>query len=130
MAFLIAAVSFCIGIVYSSFFEWALHRFILHSPKFLAQPFHAHQIEHHGIFRADGTYVLSEELHKAGDEKHLTFAWWQGGFLIALHAPFLAAAWFLVGPVCAISIFLAMLTYYVERRSTPRVWTWLVPSHR
>ncbi len=112
MTFLIAALSFAGGIVYASFFEWALHRYILHSPKFLKYPFRAHQIEHHGIFRADGTYVLSGDLHEKGDEKHLTFAWWHGCFLVALHAPLLATAWLLLGPASAIGVFLAMLGYY------------------
>ena len=112
MAFLTGVLAFLIGIVYSSFFEWMLHRYILHSPTLLKYPFRAHQLEHHGIFRADATYFLSEKLHVEEDKKHLTFAWWNAPALIALHAPLLGGVYLLAGIWACAGTLLAMISYY------------------
>src|SRR5258705_5083396 len=117
MAFLIGGVAFLLGIVYASLFEWVLHRYILHSPRFLKYPFRAHQLEHHGIFRADARYFLSEELHVEADKKHLTFAWWNAPVLIGLHAPLLAVVYLFAGIGGAAGILLAMTAYYMMYES-------------
>lgn len=88
---LLAAAVFVATFVYSSFFEWTLHRYIMHDDRFMRYPHRAHQLEHHDIFKADATYCLSKELHDAEAEKHLTFAWWNAPLLIALHVPIFAA---------------------------------------
>jgi hypothetical protein len=111
-SFFLAGLAFVAGVVYSSFFEWALHRYILHSRRFLKSPHRAHQLEHHGIFRADATYFLTEGLHEKGDEKHLTFAWYHAPLLIALHVPLLALAWLYLGPWVAGGLLAAMVAYY------------------
>jgi hypothetical protein len=112
MPFLIAALAFLAGTVYASFFEWALHRYILHSNRFLKYPFRAHQVEHHGIFRADRSYFLSKDIHHQGDENHLTFAPWHAPLLIALHAPLLAATFIWAGPWACAGTFASFVTYY------------------
>jgi hypothetical protein len=108
----IAAAAFVAGIVYSSFFEWVLHRHIMHSKRFLSYPHRAHELEHHGIFKADATYFLAGELHEPGDEKHLTFAWWNAPLLIFLHAPIFAGFFFLLGVWGLIGVLAAMISYY------------------
>ena len=111
-AILALGISFAVGIVYSSFFEWALHRFLMHSTRFMKYPHRAHQIEHHGIFRADETYFLPGDLHTKEDEKHLTFAWWNAPLLFLCNAPiFLLAGW-LFGPLAFLGSSLAMAAYY------------------
>jgi hypothetical protein len=88
-----AAVGFVCAVVYCSFFEWTLHRYVMHRPlgKF-RYPYEAHALIHHRVFRADETYHL---IHKQ-DAMTIPMAWWNGPVLVALVAmPFLAVAWWL-----------------------------------
>src|ERR1041384_7542742 len=85
------AIGFICAIVYASFFEWLLHRFVMHRPigKF-RYPFEAHALVHHRVFRADHTYHL---IH-AKDAETIPMAWWNGPVLIAVGLlPFAAASW-------------------------------------
>lgn len=81
---------FAAGIVWASFFEWALHRFVMHRPVGpFRYPFERHTLVHHRVFRADATYHLSDPR----DKKTIPMAWWNGPALVAVCAlPFLAAA--------------------------------------
>ena len=85
------AIGAVAGTVFGSFFEWALHRFVMHKPlgKF-DYPFRAHAIVHHQTFKADHTYHLIDEKDKAT----IPMAWWNGPLLIALcMVPATALAW-------------------------------------
>jgi hypothetical protein len=85
-----ASLGLFLGIFFCSFFEWALHRFVMHRPvgKF-RYPYEAHALTHHRIFRADETYHLHEEKHKWT----IPMAWWNGPVLIAIGmTPFLIAS--------------------------------------
>lgn len=103
------------GIVFSSFFEWTLHRFLMHQPFGpLTYPFERHALVHHRIFRADHTYHLRDEK----DKHTIPMAWWNGPVLIALcQIPFLAAAlvlheWgVLVGSALACSVYYGIYEY-------------------
>ena len=58
-------VGFVLAIIYSSFFEWTLHRFLMHQPVGrLTYPFERHALLHHRIFKADHTYHLIDEKDK------------------------------------------------------------------
>ncbi len=65
----------------ASFFEWTLHRYVMHRPlgKF-DYPFRAHAVVHHQIFKADHTYHL---IHKK-DQETIPMAWWNGPVLVLL----------------------------------------------
>ena len=79
------------GAVFASFFEWALHRFVMHRPvgRF-RYAFHAHALVHHQTFKADHTYHL---IHEA-DRETIPMAWWNGPALItACLVPVIAVAW-------------------------------------
>jgi hypothetical protein len=80
------AVGVMVAVVFASFVEWALHRFVMHQPvgKF-TYPFERHALIHHQIFKADHTYHLINE-----DDKHtIPMAWWNGPVLIlAASVPF------------------------------------------
>jgi Fatty acid hydroxylase superfamily len=69
------------GPIVSSFFEWAIHRYVMHRPvgKF-RYPFEAHAIVHHQTFKADETYHLVKE----HDKETIPMAWWNGPVLIAI----------------------------------------------
>jgi len=79
------------AVVLASFFEWTLHRFIMHRPLWkLHYPFKTHAQIHHHIFKADQTYHLMDEK----DKETIPMAWWNGPVLIALcMVPMLMLAW-------------------------------------
>jgi hypothetical protein len=76
-----AAVGALVAMVFSSFFEWGLHRYVMHRPlRWFRYPFRTHTLVHHRIFRADHTYHLTNE-----EDKHtIPMAWWNGPVLILL----------------------------------------------
>ena len=76
------AAAFILLFLYASFFEWLLHRFLMHQPLW-SYPFRSHALIHHGIFRSGPTYFLSE----AENRKKIRFAWWNAPLIIGLHAP-------------------------------------------
>ena len=85
------AIGIILAVAWSSFFEWTLHRFIMHRPlgKF-DYPFKSHALVHHQIFKADETYHLINEQ----DKMTIPMAWWHGPVLVALcQSPFALAAW-------------------------------------
>src|SRR5580658_10406901 len=87
------AVGFVFAVVYASFFEWVLHRYVMHRPlgKF-RYPFEAHALIHHRVFQADDTYHL---IH-AKDAETIPMAWWNGPVLVALGLiPSVLMAWLL-----------------------------------
>jgi len=103
-------VGFLVAVIFASFFEWTLHRYIMHRPlgKF-DYPFRAHALVHHQTFKADHTYHLIHE-----EDKHtIPMAWWNGPVLIASGMiPFAIFAWFtgLWGVLCG--GFISASAYY------------------
>lgn len=75
------ALGFVSLFFYASFFEWFLHRFLMHTPIW-PYPFRAHALIHHGIFRSGPSYFLSQ----AEDLKKIRFAWWNAPLILVLHA--------------------------------------------
>lgn len=95
------------GLVYSSYFEWVFHRYVMHRAwfmysqhyilrlfRFLDYPFRTHTLTHHKLYRADESYHYSPERVakmakergwnlKAGETK-ITMAWWNGPLIIFL----------------------------------------------
>ncbi len=73
-------IAFLIGVVQSSFFEWAFHRYWLHRPWLPKGCFTTHTLIHHQLCKFDDTFhIVEEEQHEA-----LTFRWWGGPVLIAI----------------------------------------------
>jgi hypothetical protein len=105
-----AAVGFVIATVFASFFEWALHRFVMHKRvTFFSYPFEKHAMVHHQIFKADETYHLIHEK----DKYTIPMAWWNGPAIIAVGIiPFIVASVMLKswGLICG-SLF-ACFAYY------------------
>jgi hypothetical protein len=97
------------GVVYASFFEWVLHKYVMHRPlgKF-EYPFRAHALVHHHIFRADESY----HLRNVADKKTVPMAWWNGPLLILLHLPAMWAIGWLIGHPIVIGAASAMAVYY------------------
>jgi len=73
------AAGFGAGVLFASFFEWALHRFVMHRPtSWCLYSFRAHTLVHHHTFKADHTYHLAHE----PDKETIPMAWWNGPVLI------------------------------------------------
>lgn len=83
-----------LSVACASFFEWFLHRFVMHRPvgKF-DYAFRAHAVVHHGRFKADSTY----HLHHEEDKRTIPMAWWNGPVLTILAAGLFMPAVKLVG---------------------------------
>ncbi len=104
------AIAFAAGIVYGSFFEWVLHRFIMHRPiLFLTYPFRTHAITHHGTFGSGKNYHLLDE----GNRSLVTMAWWNAPILLLVNAPVgLLAAWAIGSWWALPGVLGALLLYY------------------
>ena len=86
------AIGFMAAVVFASFFEWTLHRYVMHRPlgRF-TYPYKSHALVHHRIFKSDHTYHLIRE----EDKRTIPMAWWNGPVLILLgQIPFVIAAAF------------------------------------
>ncbi|MGE4089963.1 MAG: fatty acid hydroxylase [Candidatus Binatia bacterium] len=105
---LTCSVSFVVFSAYASFFEWALHKYIMHTQNW-EYPFTAHALTHHGLFRADYTYHLQRE----GDKKKVTFAWWNAPALVLVQSPLLVLVWYVFGGSAVFGGLLAMVADYV-----------------
>ena len=104
------AVGFVIATVFASFFEWALHRFVMHKRvNFFSYPFEKHAMVHHQIFKADETYHLIHEK----DKYTIPMAWWNGPAMIAVGIiPFAAVAALLKSWGFVTGSFISFSAYY------------------
>ena len=103
------SIVFVASLIYGSFFEWALHRFVMHRPfLFLHYPFRSHGVTHHGTFGSGRDYHLLEEKNR-----HLvTMAWWNAPVLLLVNSPAALAAVWLSGTWWAAAAFMAALGFY------------------
>ena len=121
-----SAAGFAAWTVVASFFEWVLHRYIMHRPLgILTYPFRAHAIVHHGIFKADHTYHLIDQK----DKETIPMAWWNGPLLIVIASlPALALGWTLGIWGVAVGALAAMSAYYGIYEYIH--WCMHLPKHR
>ena len=79
------------AIIYGSFFEWTLHRFVMHQPILgFTYPYRSHGITHHTVFGSGKDYHLIEEKNR----RLVPMAWWNGPALLLINSPAgLAAGW-------------------------------------
>jgi hypothetical protein len=74
-------VSFLGNTVFASFFEWLLHKYVMHRPLgSFRYAFQAHALVHHKVFKADHTYHLVHD----HDKGTIPMAWWNGAVLILI----------------------------------------------
>jgi hypothetical protein len=104
------AASFGTGIIFASFFEWTLHRYLMHRPLWkFDYAFQAHAVVHHNTFKADHTYHLINE----ADKKTIPMAWWNGPVLILLNMlPIVPLAWWLGQWSILVGALAAFILYY------------------
>jgi len=98
------------GTVFSSWFEWAFHRYLMHRRLWkFSYPFERHTLLHHHIFKADRTY----HLHREKDKETVSMAWWNGPVLIGLaQIPFVMIALIIGGIPLVCGSLLAATIYY------------------
>ncbi len=90
MVLLAISIAVIVGVVQSSFFEWAFHRYWLHRPWLPKECFTAHTLVHHQLCKFGDTFQVVEE----EQEEALSFQWWGGPVLIAINiAPWALSAW-------------------------------------
>jgi hypothetical protein len=104
-------IGFTLAFVYGSFFEWSVHKFLMHRPFGGFQyAFRAHAVVHHQVFKADHTYHLVHE----HDKETIPMAWWNGPVLILLSSiPFVAVSWLLGQWGLVTGAAIGMSSYYV-----------------
>lgn len=114
------------AIIYASFFEWTLHRFLMHRP-FLGfrYAYEAHALTHHGTFRSDESYHLQHE-----DDKHtIPMAWWNGPVLILLSSiPLDFIGWYLGRWTIPLTAMGTIAVYYATYESLH--WCMHLPRKR
>ena len=108
--------------VYISFFEWSVHKYLMHSLLW-PYPFHAHALVHHGLFRADSTYHLQEQ-----ERDRVTFAWWNAPVMIIVHLPILTGLSYFFGWSFMAGGLAPMFVYYFLYESLH--WCMHVPRNR
>lgn len=106
-----AFIGFVIAIVYGSFFEWSVHKYLMHRPfGSFKYAFRAHAVVHHQVFKADHTYHLIHD----HDKETIPMAWWNGPVLILGSAlPFAILSWILGQWGLVTGAAIGMTSYYV-----------------
>lgn len=113
------------GTVYCSFFEWTLHRFIMHKNlKFFSYPFKSHAIVHHTLFKADASYHVQDK-----KDKHLVpMAWWNAPLLWCIHIPLFLGVQYLAGVPIFWGIMISIILYYAAYEYMH--WCMHIPKNR
>ncbi|MBL4644380.1 MAG: sterol desaturase family protein [Candidatus Pacebacteria bacterium] len=77
--FVIVLKTFILGVIYASFFEWVLHKKIMHQVVGgFSYPFETHALVHHKVFKADDTYHTRDKKSRS----KIPMAWWNGPVII------------------------------------------------
>ena len=102
------SVAFLATFVYGSFFEWTLHRFVMHKrQKLVPYPFELHAMIHHKMFGWDETFhAQSKEMLE-----HVTFVPRDYLILLCINAPLFLAVQWITGLQVALGGCLAVLMY-------------------
>ncbi len=110
ITFFWSLVGLLTGLVFASFFEWVLHRYVMHRPVgWFRYPFETHAVVHHQTFKGDKTYHCQDE----SDKETIPMAWWNGPALIVIGMiPMLGLGWMLGSWFVSVGAFLAIAGYY------------------
>ena len=106
-----AGIGFVGNIIFASFFEWHLHKFVMHRPILgFRYAFQAHAVVHHKVFKADESYHLLDEK----DKETIPMAWWNGMVIVLMGAiPSIFVAWFIGHWSYLAGMILAFSSYYL-----------------
>lgn len=76
-------LSFASALVVGSFFEWALHRWLMHGVWLKGYPYEMHDRVHHVLFNGDHGYHVADR----STLSKVTMAWWNGPVLLLVNLP-------------------------------------------
>lgn len=108
---------FILSIIYSSFGEWLLHKYVMHRVfgRF-TYPFDAHTRVHHHQFNAEVRYHFIDQ--NSQEVRKIPMAWWNGPVLTLLFSipfgilAFIYGIWSIwIGAVCGIGAYYIMYEY-------------------
>jgi hypothetical protein len=103
-------LAFVFYFLYGSFFEWAFHKYLFHSPKFVKRTFKAHTLVHHQRYK----YVPASYEWQEGQEKdHIAMDWFALPMFIGFHLPFLWLAQWATGIPSIWGGLAAITSYYI-----------------
>jgi hypothetical protein len=79
------SAAFLVAFTYSSYFEWFVHRYIMHMkrPFPLADAFRGHTLVHHQIYKWDSTFEASGP----GRPQNVALRWYAFPVMIGCHIP-------------------------------------------
>lgn len=121
---LFQAAAFLVSMVYLSFFEWALHRNIMHRKTWIFYPFQTHALVHHSLFRHDESF----HLHQSADRKHIRFSPRDYVLLMLANTPVFFAAELILQVPLILGGWAACLAYLAAFDTLH--WTFHVPKNR
>jgi hypothetical protein len=116
------ALGFACCVVWCSFAEFILHRFVMHRKGLLSFPYELHAVGHHTMFRADETYHAQDEAMK----EHVTFVPRDYGLLLLANLPLWAITEWACGRPVMVGCFVATFGYLAVFDLLH--WRWHVPS--
>jgi hypothetical protein len=118
------AIAFAATFLYGSFFEWTLHRNVMHKKTWISYPFELHAMLHHQIFRHDDTYhAISEDM-----KTHVTFVPRDYILLLLVNTPIFMGMELLLQRPILIGAWMAVLTYLAFFDILH--WSFHVPAER
>ena len=112
--------AFFVYFVYTSYFEWVLHRYIFHTPKYIYSMFRKHTLVHHQVYKGDETYHTDED-----HPDHVPMNWWALPMMILIHLPLFVGMQLLTGIPSAWGGIIALSVYYALYESLH--WAMHVP---
>jgi hypothetical protein len=95
-------------VLYGSFFEWYWHKFWMHTPRFPREAFRGHTIVHHGLYKGDDSFFLSEGEHP----EHILLKPYALPGIILAHAPIVLLIERFLVPHTAWGALIACITYF------------------
>jgi hypothetical protein len=113
-----------ISVVYLSFFEWALHRNIMHRKTWISYPFRTHALVHHDLFRHDDSF----HLRHPSDRKHIRFSPRDYVLLVLVNTPVFLVIEILLGSPIILGCWGASLAYLAAFDTLH--WMFHVPKNR
>jgi len=126
--FLVAVVTLVVSVIYTSVFEWVLHKYIMHRPLGpFRYPFEAHGMVHHRLFKADGTYHVGGRGPEVRDK--IPMAWWNGPVIVLIGTvigplPIAAALYWFGWPQAAVVVLVVSLLVFIVYFSSYEYLHW------
>jgi len=122
--FLCQGIALLATILYGSFFEWTLHRNVMHRKTWISYPFELHAMIHHKMFRHDETFHAQNEDMK----HHVTFVPRDYLLLLLVNLPVFAAVELVIQVPVILGGLVACLLYLAAFDTLH--WAFHVPNQR